>query len=227
MNTKGIITLIILVVGIFFIFQALPQDNLVSVIEQEQEVENDVIETEEPVEITERTPDREICVGEYCDGSMSGEDDFTVVQVPLITSGGDVGCGDDIFFAPHVVEPKTKAVLDATYRTLFDLKAQSEIEADDIRNIVGSETELMYDDVTLNSGVATLQLSGRTRNVVHCAVPAFRAQIEQAAFQFDTVETLEVYINDERWDWCDYSDADPEEDGCDTTPKYWVTQKQA
>ena len=213
---KSIITILILVVGVVFIIQALPEDNLVSVVDRQIQPEG---------EIKERTTDREICVGEYCDGHMSGEDNFTVVQVPLITSGGDVGCGDKIIFAPHTVEPKTTAVLDATYRTLFELKEFPEIKEDNVRNVVGSEMKLIYEGVSLKDRVARLQLSGMTETIAHCSVPAFRAQIEQAALQFNTVNTLEVYINGDQWDWCDYSDAEPEESGCDTTSRHWVVEK--
>lgn len=232
---KTIITLVILVAGTLLIMWALPQDNLVSVVEEkntEAEVETEnpkeidelVLELEGEVTVPEgeRNPDREICVGEYCDGSMSGEDNFTVVQIPLITSGGDIGCGNKVFLSPYTVEPKTKAVMDATYEVLFDLKPRSEIEADDIHNIVGTETKLWYDSVTLEDGVATLSLAGKPQNVSHCAAPAFRAQIEEAALQFDTVDTLQVYLNGDLWDWCDYEEADPQESGCDTTPKYWI-----
>lgn len=226
---KSIITIIILVAGTLLIVWALPQDHLVSVIEEkEQETEiqeQDPVSEKPDIDYKERTPNREICVGEYCDGHMSGEDDFTVVHVPLLSEGGEIGCGDDIFLAPHTVKPKTTAVLDATYQTLFELKPDPEIEADNIRNVVGTETQLWYDGVILKDGLASLYLTGRTQNIVHCSVPAFRAQIEQAAFQFESVDSIEVYINDEKWDWCDYSEADPQESGCDTAPKYWVTEK--
>lgn len=186
--------------------------------------------TEEEVSVEEtpvdpREPTREICVGEYCDGHMSGEDDYTTVYVALLTSGGDVGCGSKVFLAPHVVTPKTLAVLDASFDVLFDLKALPEILADDIRNVVGNETNLHYNKVVLEDGVAKLYLTGSTTTVMHCAIPDFQAQIESTAFQFDTVQTLEVYKNGELWDWCDYSDADPQESGCDTTPKLWVVSK--
>lgn len=217
---KSIITLCVLVVGVFFIIQALPQDNLVSVYE-EQEIKEDTIAVSEK----QRNPQREICIGEYCDGSMSGEDDLTVVSVPLITSGGEIGCNDKVFLSPHVIEPKTTAVLNATYSVLFDLKSESEIASDNVRNLVGTEPYLLYETVTLKDGNASVYLSGRLSSIAHCAVPAFRAQIEQAALQFETVNSLEVYLNNNPWNWCDYSDADPSESGCDINSKYWIVEK--
>jgi hypothetical protein len=185
------------------------------------EFQNLTEDSEEPTE-EQRVPQREICVGEYCDGSMSGEQNFTVVNIPLITDGGDVGCGADLFFAPHVVAPSTPAVLDATYRTLFSLKESSEVPSDNIRNVIAREQLLFYDSVRLEDTVATLYLEGSLSSIAHCAVPEFRAQIEQAALQFGTVDTLEVYLNNERFNWCEYSDADPSESGCDMDPKYWI-----
>ena len=58
-----------------------------------------------------------------------------------------------------------------------------------------------------------------------CMIPQFRAQIEQAALQYESVQELRVHLNNTLWDWCDYSMADPSEDGCDTNPKHWVVKK--
>ena len=238
---KRIFALLVVLCGIFLIFILIPQDRLISIDDENQEmipVEPDngigngavaldeLIESQVDEEIQGiRNPSRSICVGEYCDGSMSGEDDFTVVNIPLISGSGDVGCGSGLIFDPHVVKPKTVAVLDATYRTLFELKARSDIESDDIRNLVGQEDRLFYKGVSISDGVARLQLEGLTYKIAHCAIPEFRAQIEQSALQFDTVDSIEVYLNGDPWDWCEYSDADPSEDGCDQNPKLWITQK--
>jgi hypothetical protein len=172
----------------------------------------------------ERLPKRFACVGEYCDGSMSGESNFTVVKVPLVTDGGTIGCGAKIFFAPHTV-PKTVAVVDATYKLLFDIKPLPEIAADGFRNVVGNYTQLWYDHVIVSSGVAKLYLTGTMYGPGHCAEPELREQIDQAAFQFDTINKIEVYINNKLFDWCSMSDADPSESGCDKNPKYWIDSK--
>lgn len=232
---KKIFFILTILFGIFLIILILPKEQITSVENQPIPVEPDggIGDGAEPLDEFQgeaeseditgfRKPLREICVGEYCDGSMSGEDDFTVVNIPLIGSDGDIGCGSSVFLAPHVVEPKTSAVLDATYQALFQLKAESEIEADNINNIVAQEDRLFYQGVSLQDGTAELRLEGLIYKIAHCAVPEFRAQIEQSALQFDSVDTLEVYLNGERWDWCEYSDADPQESGCDTEAKYWI-----
>ncbi len=175
---------------------------------------------------SDRVPSRFACVGEYCDGSMESDnylEKYTVLQIPLITDGGNLGCGAKIFFAPHAV-PKTTAVLDATYKLLFDIKQEPEISADGFRNVVGAYTQLFYDSVTLNNGVAKLYLSGTMYGPGHCAEPELRAQIEQAALQFSTVQKLEVYLNGKIFDWCtmDMSDG---EGPCPEKPQLWITEK--
>lgn len=181
---------------------------------------------DEKVVLDDRVPSRYVCVGEYCDGSMQDDNpnSRTVLQIPLIKEGGNIGCGVGIFFAPHWT-PKTPAVLDATYRLLFDLKSQPEIASDGFRNTVGSYLGLHYKSVSITNGTAKLMLLGNMVGPGHCAEPELRAQINQAAFQFDSVKKIEVYLNGKLFDWCSMSDADPSEDKCDTTPKYWINTK--
>ncbi len=174
----------------------------------------------------DRVPSRYACVGEYCDGSMGGEQDsLTILRIPLVTSGGSVGCGSKIFFAPHMTS-KTSTVLDATYKMLFDLKSQPEVKSDDIRNPIGDYTKLFYKSVTIENGVAKVMLTGSMYGPGHCSYPEIREQINQSAFQFDTVKRIEVYLNGKIFDWCSVSDADPSESKCDINPKYWIDVKK-
>lgn len=147
----------------------------------------------------------------------------TTIHLPVITPEGDIGCGVGLTFVDREV-PETTAVLDATYRGLFAL-TNEELQDQGTRNVVADETELSYNKVTIDNGVAEVYLTGNM-TVGHCADPSFRAQIQEAAFQFNTVTTIEVYRNDERWDWCDYNLASPKESGCDTHPQYWIVQKE-
>ncbi len=172
----------------------------------------------------ERVPSRFACVGEGCDGSMSGENNFTVVRVPLIKDGGDIGCNAGIFYAPHVV-PKTSAVLDATYRMLFDIKHDPEIKEDGFRNTVAGATKLFYDHVILKNGVARVYLAGQMTSPGTCADPEMKAQIESAVFQFDNITKLEVYLNDKIFDWCTMDMSGGVEGACKTGNKNWVVTK--
>ncbi len=173
----------------------------------------------------DRKPSRYSCVGEFCDGSGSGnQGSLTVLKIPLVSTGGNIGCGSKIFFVPHAV-PKTTAVLDATYKMLFDIKPEPEIKSDDIRNPIGSYTKLFYQSVSIKDGVAKVMLSGSMYGPGHCSFPEIREQINQSAFQFNTVDKIEVYLNGKIFDWCSVSDADVSESKCDTTPRYWIDEK--
>lgn len=185
----------------------------------EMEMESEL----EPSEENIRVPSRFACVGEYCDGSMYGdnpEEVFTVVSIPLIKDGGSIGCGADLFYAPHTV-PKTLTPLDATYELLFDIKPIPEIPEDGFRNIVGVYDRLFYDRVSLTDGTAKVYLTGNMYGPGHCSVPELRAQISQAALHFDTVDTVEVYLNNEIYDWCE-QDLSDGEGPCPENPQLWI-----
>lgn len=177
--------------------------------------------------IKERVPSRFACVGEYCDGSMSGDDyleKYTVLKIPLIKEVGNIGCGVGIFFAPHTTD-KTDAILDATYKLLFDIKQWPEIKEDGFRNTVAAFSKTYYDHVVLEKdGTARVYLLGQMNSPGTCADPEFKAQIEQVAFQFNTVKKIEVYLNNKLFDWCvlDLSDG---EGFCKDGPRYWITSK--
>lgn len=188
----------------------------------------------EPLEIIQhidpatgiRIPSRYACVGEYCDGSMYDDNHkeiFTVLQIPLIKDGGNIGCGADIFYAPHAI-PKTEQVLDNTYRMLFDIKHSPEISADGFRNTVAAFDRTFYDRVTLQNGIAKVYLTGNIMSPGTCADPEFKAQIEAVAFQFESVKEIQVYLNDQRFDWCTL-DVSGGEGFCKAGPRYWITIK--
>lgn len=193
--------------------------NLGSELESEIEPETEL----EPSEENIRVPSRFACVGEYCDGSMESDDyleKYTVLSIPLIKDGGTIGCGADLFFAPHAVN-KTVTPLDATYELLFDIKPTPEIPEDGFRNIVGVYDRLFYDHVTLTDGTAKVYLTGNMYGPGHCSIPELRAQISQAALHFDTVDTVEVYLNNEIYDWCE-QDLSDGEGPCPENPQLWI-----
>lgn len=173
----------------------------------------------------ERNPSRYACIGEFCDGSGSdNQDSLTVLKIPLTTPGGNIGCGSKIFFSPHTV-PKTTAVLDATYKMLFDIKLEPEVKTDVITNEIGAYKKLFYKSVSIKDGVAKVMLTGSMYGPGGCSFPVIREQINQSAFQFNTVNKIEVYLNGEIFDWCLVSDADASDSKCNITPKYWIDEK--
>jgi hypothetical protein len=150
------------------------------------------------------------------------EMDMMTVQVPVWSdtqtpnSVSFAGCGGYIAFEEHEA-PQSQAVLNATYQKLFDLPAGE-------NNAVGTQNQLSFDNVTLSSGIASVYLSGEIW-ANHCADAVFKAQIEQAAFQFDSVVLAQVYLNNELFDWCDLDQSNGEGQ-CPEQPKLWVTLNQ-
>jgi hypothetical protein len=193
-----------------------------SIIEDQERQEGSVPEEMAAVSNTKEP----ICVGEFCDGSGESDDTshLTVLNIPLIntSSEGGIGCGTSVFFAPHAIK-KTSGVMKATYEKLFSLAEQSDVPSDMIMNYVASETQLIFNEVSLNKGTARVYLSGQIR-ASHCAIPAFRAQMEQAALQFDTVQKVEFYLNNEMYNWCEKDESDGE-GPCPEIPQDWIAYK--
>lgn len=154
------------------------------------------------------------------------EETTTTIQLPLAsmeTSGdfGPFGCGQYINYHPVEV-PETTAPLTAVYEQLFSLPY--EVDGSDDKNILASQENLSFDLVEIEDGMALVYLSGTVMGN-HCADEVFRHQIQESAFQFDTVDSITVFLNGEVFDWCSLSDADPSESGCDENPKPWVAEE--
>jgi hypothetical protein len=177
---------------------------------------------EEPLS-QERIPQRFACVGEFCDGSGETDDPSkrttTKVMIPLVKEGGDIGCGVDIFYAPHTV-PKTLSVLDASFRLLFDIKARPEIEADGFWNTVASYPQLQYKNVFIENDVVKINLIGSLYGPGHCSLPELREQILRTALYYENIKEVEVYLNGKIYDWCEQDQSDGE-GPCPETPDYW------
>jgi|GEM_PF-1378805 len=173
-----------------------------------------IIETIQTQELSQIAPGEEIPEG------------FITIEIPLITQEGDIGpfgCGSYMNLEAFQI-PQTTGVLDEVYSKLFnELTANPEGYGVDIQNIVATQTNLSYESVELTNGNAKLHLSGVVMGS-HCSDPAFQAQIEAAAFQFETVSSLTVYVNNEIFDWCslDLSDG---EGPCPENPKLWIVNQ--
>jgi hypothetical protein len=176
-----------------------------------------------------------IPVSEYDDG---GEIDHTIprgelttINVPLITTLDDYDIGPsycgNIKFHPVQID-ETSAVLTAVYQQLFEIPKYP-FGGEEYYNEVASRanssigTTLDFVNVEIVDGVADLYLEGTVLGG-HCDVIAFNQQIQQAAFQFPSVDTLRVFVNGEIFDSCDISNANPEESGCDENPKPWIVE---
>lgn len=153
----------------------------------------------------------------------------TTIQVPLIINGGTspqqigpFGCGTYLVLMDRQV-PQTQGVLNAVYQWMFSNPLS--FDDNNFSNIVAAYPQLDYSNVALVNGVAKVYLTGSMNGRPgHCAEPAMAAQIEQAAFQYPTVSSIEVYLNGQLFDWCTISDA-PDEGFCAQGPQYWKKNK--
>jgi len=227
----------LLIAGVLLIWRLLKNNN------EPQQVAMTPEEVMEQVEDVEEATQEEDFATEEEDLNSSEESDgpdlvdegngTTRLYVPMVFDVGIgeasedevFGCGNWIDMIPHDV-PETLGVLSGTYRALFnndvDLGEQTEFGP---RNVVTSIGGIDFESVQLSDGVAVLYLSGTPVWPGVCSTPAFTKQIESAAFQFPTVDTLVVMLNNAPFDWCNYSDADVSESGCDTIPRPWVVQR--
>ncbi len=119
--------------------------------------------------------------------------------------------------------PRTLRVLNAVYREMFT-RPQNQEESETFYPVRPNEG-LQFDSVRLENGVAKVYLVGGYRPAGDMSPYYLRRGVDAAAFQYPTVEVVEVFLNGEKWNWCDYSLADPEEDGCDLRSHYWTDTK--
>lgn len=158
--------------------------------------------------------------------SNNSTPNFTTINVPLVNNNsigqfGPFGCGAYISFIPRQV-PETSAVLNATYNWLFS--NPSSFDGGNFHNVIATQTNLDFQSVEIINGTAKVYLTGSVMGN-HCADATFGAQIEQAAFQYPTVNDIEVYVNGELFNWCDISDAGPSEGNCANSPQLWNYQR--
>jgi hypothetical protein len=139
--------------------------------------------------------------------------ELMLVKIPLFRE-------DSVVYIEYLV-PKSPAVLNAVYTKLFKLNTNPR-QSEFLTNTVAG-SGLIFDSVTLSGGVAVLRLSGQY-NDMHMGNFALRKQINAAAFQYSTVNNIEVYLKGKRFDWC-ITDLSDGEGGCPQTPRYWIDSK--
>lgn len=119
---------------------------------------------------------------------------FTITRIHLISlnDGGPLGCGDTL--VPVTMEiPATRGVLRATLEKLLGVKSQYFGESGLYNALY--QSQLTIDDVRIDNRVATIWLSGQVVLGGVCDTPRVQAQLEQAALQFSTVDSVQVYVN--------------------------------
>lgn len=146
-----------------------------------------------------------------------------LLDIPLM---GDTHDGEAIRWQRIPVEDSVE-VLRVVYETLFSDAPRryyaGEYGPHNYVNVDGWE----FNQVTLVDGMASLYLSGRLAGFTKTQRDQYvREQIEAAAFQFDTVDTLQVYLNEELVDFVELLDLNHhcESETC-LEPDYWIAHK--
>jgi hypothetical protein len=67
-------------------------------------------------------------------------------------------------------------------------------------NYVASNTNLTFDKAVIENGVAKVYLNGDVGPLGgSCDNPRLQIQVEEAALQFNTVNSVEIYVNGEKY----------------------------
>ncbi|MFA6354634.1 MAG: hypothetical protein WCX12_03055 [Candidatus Paceibacterota bacterium] len=116
------------------------------------------------------------------------------------TNGKSVGCDHLVLIDRNI--PKTDQILNATLKNLFALDDE---KVDGWFNIVARVNEtLKFDRAAIENGAAKIYLTGSfPTGYLYgvCDDPRLQIQIEETAFQFSSVKSVETYLNGKIIDW--------------------------
>lgn len=119
---------------------------------------------------------------------------ISITRIHMIGLGtnGPLGCGDTV--VPVVQEvPATNAILRATLERLLSVRTQFYGQSGLYNALYLSN--LTVGDITINNRVATVHLSGQVVLSGTCDGPRIQAQLEEAALQFSTIDSVRIFIN--------------------------------
>jgi hypothetical protein len=124
---------------------------------------------------------------------------FMVAMEDQGKTGKAIGCDDSIVGVGSInttVSPAAdvQTKLTAAYKELLADKLP-EYGQSGLQNSL-SRSNLKLDSVTINSGKATVKLSGQFSLDGVCDNPRVEAQLQEVALQFAEIKELEIYIND-------------------------------
>ncbi|HRW05469.1 MAG TPA: LysM peptidoglycan-binding domain-containing protein [Caldilineaceae bacterium] len=129
-----------------------------------------------------------------------GENLFTRTNIYLIAledagqSGMEIGCGDSTVPVEVEIEP-TVAPLTAALGVLFGIDGRYYGQSGLYNALYRSN--LQVDRIDIADGVASLYLTGDLQVGGVCDEPRIRAQLEETALQYYTVDEVRIYINGE------------------------------
>lgn len=139
----------------------------------------------------------------------SGDPETMTILIPELVLTGE---SYEIEYTETTV-PYSIAVMNAAYQAFFD-------QYDNVYNGVS------FDSVALDGNTALVYLTGSYIPVGTMTDLFVNSEINAVAFQFDTVNAIEVYLNGNLWDWCDYDNANPGEGFCSAGPRFWMDSKE-
>lgn len=123
------------------------------------------------------------------------------VRIPVLagelfdmpTSGTKRGCDNVVFIEREV--GRSRAVLNATLTELFNYSENLGFLPG---NFLVTQKDLFFDKAIIEGGVAKVYLIGEIGPLGGvCDSPRINIQIEEAALQFNTVNSVEIYLNGE------------------------------
>ena len=115
------------------------------------------------------------------------------MQVYLVKlSGGSVGCGDAIVPVTRHIAP-TRAPLTAAMHELLSIKDRVDGQTGLYNALY--QSDLQVEKITIDSGKATILLTGQLMLGGECDNPRIEAQLKQTALQFATVKDVAIFVN--------------------------------
>ncbi len=151
---------------------------------------------------------------DHSDEDLNGSTrDLTTLHIPQIDWNEDGT--EKITYMKYRV-PHTTAVLKKTLERLFEVSG----DKDTIWN------GLQFDRVVLDNGVAKIYLKGAWYPDGDMSGYYFGKLINAAAFYYPSVNAIEVFINEEPFDWCMDDESDGES-GCLEEPHFWRVTRDA
>jgi len=154
---------------------------------------------------TSKTSDLTVSSADSENGKESnGSTHFTTVQFPVFSDSdlfdydGEVNdCGDEIVWITTTVAP-TRAILTATLDKMFNPDRELGFTPNEYGNVAAMQEDLSVSEVKIDRGVAKVYLIGEVTDLDDdCDSSRLLLQITTAAMQFDTVDSVEVYLEGE------------------------------
>ena len=107
-------------------------------------------------------------------------------------SGDQVGCGDSLIPVEVEIQP-TQGVLKAALEALLSVKSQYYGESGLYNALY--QSDLQVESVSIDSGKASVYLTGSLKMGGECDTPRIRAQLEKTVLQFPTVTDAAIFVN--------------------------------